>query len=81
LDSIRLDARAGPLPLAPFVYPDFTRESVRRRCTNRAWMWRRSTQNVWAFRAGLARDHRAGLTRTYWPTTTSLICITGLRSV
>jgi hypothetical protein len=24
---------------------------------------------------------RAGLTRTYWPTTTSLICITGLRSV
>jgi hypothetical protein len=25
--------------------------------------------------------HRAGLTRTYWPTTTSLICITGVRSV
>ena len=32
-------------------------------------------------RTGLARDHRAGLTRTYCPTTTSLICITGLRSV
>jgi hypothetical protein len=32
-------------------------------------------------RAGLARDHRAGMARTYWPTTTSLICITGLRSV
>ena len=36
---------------------------------------------VGAIEAGLVRTAEDALTRTYWPTTTSLICITGLRSV